>query len=363
MALFSLPRYAEDEHGLTARGGRGSVGAMRLLVLGGTHHVGRAVVETALARGDDVTTVNRGISGHQPPGAQALHADRSDRAAMRAVLGNGSWDAVIDTWSGAPRAVADAAALLVGRVGHYGYVSSRSVYRWPIPAGAGESAQVVDGDPASTDSEDYAAAKRGGELAVTGAFGDWALLARAGLILGPYERVGRMPWWLRRMELGGEVLAPGPPDRPLQYIDCRDLAAWMISAAERRIGGAYNAVSQPGQATMASLLGAAREVTGSRASLVWVPPEVIEAEGIEPWTELPIWLPPDGELASLHDGDVSAAYATGLTCRPVEETVADTWRWIQDEGYPPPPPPGRPSHGLSPDKERRVLASLGHRPG
>lgn len=324
-------------------------------MLGGTHHVGRAVVETALARGDDVTTLNRGMTGRRQPGVRALHADRTDRAALSAALGDGTWDAVIDTWSGPPRVVADAAALLADRAGHYGYVSSRSVYRWPFPVGADESAPVVDGDPASADGEDYAAAKRGGELAAVAAFGDRALLARAGLILGPYEIVGRMPWWLRRLEQGGDVLAPGPPGRPLQYIDCRDLAAWMLAAATRGLGGAFNAVSQPGHATMASLLESARDVTGSRASLVWVPPEVIEAAGIAPWTELPIWLPPDGEYAGMHDGDVSAAYAAGLTCRPVEQTVADTWRWLQDEGY---PPPGRIAHGLSPDKEQAVLAGL-----
>jgi 2'-hydroxyisoflavone reductase len=336
---------------------------MKLLVLGGTHHVGRAVVETALARGDTVTTINRGVSGHATPGARAVHADRTDAVALAAALGSAplggeSWDAVIDTWSGAPRVVADAAALLAGRAGHYGYVSSVSVYRDPIPRGADESAPTVDADPASADGRDYQAAKRGGELAAVAAFGDRALLARAGLILGPYEIVGRMPWWLRRLEEGGDVLAPGPRDMPLQYIDCRDLAAWMLTAADRGLGGAFNTVSRRGQATMGSLLEAGRDVTGSRATLVWVPPEVIEAAGIQPWTELPVWVPPDGEDASVHDIDVSAAYAAGLTCRPVEETVADTWRWLQDEGDPP-VRPGRPAHGLSPETERRVLASLG----
>jgi 2'-hydroxyisoflavone reductase len=335
---------------------------MRLLVLGGTHHVGRAVVETALARGDDVTTLNRGISGHQPPGARALHADRTDPVALREALSpvppaSGTWDAVIDTWSGAPRVVADAAGLLAGRAGHYGYVSSRSVYRWPIPAGSDESAPVVDGDPAGADGDDYAAAKRGGELAAVAAFGDRALLARAGLILGPYEGVGRMPWWLGRMDRGGDVLAPGPPDLPLQLIDCRDLAAWMLSAADRGLGGAYNLTSARGHATMATLLGAARDVTGSRATLVWVTPEVIEAAGIQPWTELPVWLPPTEEYAGIHDTDVSAALAAGLTCMPVAQTVADTWRWLQEEGYPQ-PQPGRPAHGLDPDTERRVLVGL-----
>jgi 2'-hydroxyisoflavone reductase len=336
---------------------------MRLLVLGGTHHVGRAVVEAAVARGDEVTTLNRGITGHQPPGGRVLHADRTDPEALRQALGTHepgghgepSWDAVIDTWSGAPRVVAQAAALLAGRAGHYGYVSSRSVYRWPIPAGADESAPVVDGDPASEDDQDYAAAKRGGELAAARAFGDRALLVRAGLILGPYEGVGRMPWWLRRISQGGDVLAPGPPDLPLQYVDCRDLATWMLSAAGRGLAGAYNATSRRGHATMLTLLEAARQATGSGARLVWVSPEVIEAAGVQPWTELPVWLPPTEEYAGMHDGDVSAIHAEGLACRPVEETVADTWRWIQNEGY---PPPGRLEHGLSPETEIRVLASL-----
>jgi 2'-hydroxyisoflavone reductase len=330
---------------------------MRLLVLGGTHHVGRAVAETALARGDDVTTLTRGVSGPSASGALALHADRTDPDMFRAALGGASWDAVIDTWSGAPAVVRDAATLLKDRAGHYGYVSSRSVYSWPIPAGIDESAPVVDGDPADTGSGDYAAAKRGGELAALEAFGDRALLARAGLILGPYEIVGRMPWWLGRIDRGGDVLAPGPPEQPLQLIDCRDLAGWMLSAADRGLGGTFNAVSQPGHATMASLLKAAISVTGSSARLIWVSPEVIEAAGIEAWTELPIWLPPTGEAAGMHTGDVTAAYAAGLTCRPIDETIAATWQWIQAEGYPP-VRPGRPEPGLDPEKERQVLASL-----
>ena len=152
---------------------------MRLLVLGGTHHVGRAVVETALARGDDVTTVTRGLSGPSASGALGLHADRANPDALRAVLGDASWDAVIDTWSGPPCVVQDPAALLAGRAGHYGYVSTRSVYQWPIPRGADESAAVVDADPAATAGDDYPTAKRGGELAALQAFGDRAVLARA----------------------------------------------------------------------------------------------------------------------------------------------------------------------------------------
>jgi nucleoside-diphosphate-sugar epimerase len=330
---------------------------MRLLVLGGTHHVGRAVVEAALARGDDVTTVNRGVSGTDVPGVQARHADRSDPAQLRAALGDDTWDAVIDTWSREPRVVSDSASLLSGRVGHYGYVSSRSVYKWPMPAGADESAPVVDGAASSEQADDYAAAKRGGELAVLEHFAGPSVIARAGLILGPYELVGRMPWWLRRIERGGDVLAPGPREMPIQYIDGRDLAAWLLHAADERLSGTFNAVSRPGHATMGSLLDAALAATGSDARLVWTDPEAIEAAGIQPWIELPVWVPPVGEDAAIHDGDVSAIFAAGLMCRPVTQTVADTWRWLQDEGDPPVREGGL-KHGLDPDREREVLAGL-----
>src|SRR6476620_12525534 len=176
---------------------------MRLLVLGGTHHVGRAFVEAALARGDEVTTVTRGVSGTPVDGASARHADRLDPEAMRAALGDDEWDAVVDTWSAAPVAVQTSARLLRGRVPHYTYISSCSVYTWPIAPGSDESAPVVDGEASSADGTDYAAAKRGAELAVLAEFDGDVAIARAGLILGPYEMVGRLPFWLGRIARGG----------------------------------------------------------------------------------------------------------------------------------------------------------------
>lgn len=325
---------------------------MRLLVLGGTHFVGRAIVEVARERGDEVTTVNRGTSGPAD-----ITVDRTDVDALRVALGEQRWDAVIDTWSGAPRVVRDAADLLADRVGHFGYVSSRSVYAWPMPLGLDERAPVVEGDPDADEIADYASAKRGGELAAVRAFGERALLARAGLVIGPYENIGRLPWWLRRIERGGRVLAPGEPGRALQYVDARDLAAWMLSAAERGVGGAYNAVSERGHTTMGELLETAVKVTGSDAELVWAPPALLDELGIGPWVELPIWLPDDAEYGGMHNGDVSAAYAAGLTCRPVHETVADTWAWLQREGDPP-LRADRPKVGLDPAKEQQALARL-----
>lgn len=330
---------------------------MKLLVLGGTHHVGRAVVEAALARGHEVTTVNRGISRPAAPGVHALVADRTEPGALRHAVGGGEWDAVIDTWSGPPNAVQDACCVLADRAGHYGYVSSRSVYRWPIPRGADETAPLVEADPAAQDDEDYAAAKRGGEIACLQAFGERALLARAGLILGPYEETGRLPWWLGRIARGGPVLAPGTPDRPLQYIDARDLAEWMLSAAEEGLGGTFNTVSRPGHTTMGELLDTAIAVTGADAELVWAAPQTIDKAGISPWIELPIWLPDDEEYGGMHDGDVSAAHRAGLHCRPPRETVADTWTWLQAEGLPKSRPDG-PRLGLDPAKEQAVLDDL-----
>ncbi|HEX4190573.1 MAG TPA: NAD-dependent epimerase/dehydratase family protein [Marmoricola sp.] len=333
---------------------------MRLLVLGGTQHVGRASVETALARGDEVTCVNRG-SARPAPGVDARVADRRTPGALAAALGTDSWDAVLDTWSAEPVVVGEAARLLEGRAGHYTYISSRSVYRWPIPSGADESAPVLDADPASTSAEDYAKAKRGGELAAVAGFGnglgDGVLLARAGLILGPYEVVGRLPWWLDRIAAGGRVVAPGPADRRLQYVDARDLAAWTLHCADSGIVGAFNAVSPPGHTTIGELLAQCVAATGSGAELVEVAPEVIEAAGLTGWTDLPIWAPPIGEIAALHDGNASAAAATGLRCRPVADTVADTWAWLQVEGTPEPPSGRAGTLGISAETEAALLKS------
>lgn len=331
---------------------------MRLLVLGGTHHVGRAVVEAALHRGDDVTTVTRGVSGRPADGARAVYVDRTDRTALREALATGEWDVVLDTWSGPPRAVLDSAELLAERVAHYGYVSSRSVYVWPFPLGADESAPLVDADPLSDDGADYAAAKRGGEIAVHEVYGERALLARAGLILGPYERVGRLPWWLNRIARGGRVLAPGPKDRPLQYVDGRDLASWLLSAADRWVSGPFNAVSRAGHATIGELLDTCVAVTDADAELVWTSPEVLEGAGVSGWTDLPIWVPPTGELAGLHAGDVRAAHREGLRCRPVADTVADTWQWLQGEGLPD-QPSDRAASGLDPQREQEILSAAG----
>ncbi|WP_107484147.1 NAD-dependent epimerase/dehydratase family protein, partial [Streptomyces sp. NRRL B-24572] len=316
---------------------------MKLLILGGTEFVGRAIVEDALERGWEVTVFHRGRH-EAPAGAASLIGDRTAPDGL-AALATGSWDAVVDTWSAAPSAVRDAARLLADRVGRYAYVSSRSVYAWPPAAGLAEDGPLVEGSP--DDGEvPYAESKRGGELAATAAFGpDRTLLVRAGLILGPYENVGRLPWWLGRIARGGPVLAPGPRTLPVQYIDARDLAAWTLDAVAAGLSGPYNLVSPPGHTTMGELLDACVRATGADAELRWTEPEALLAAGAAPWTELPVWLPPGEMYDAMHTADVSRALGAGLRCRPAEETVADTWAWLESLGGVAPQRPDRPGAG------------------
>ncbi|MEW2177042.1 NAD-dependent epimerase/dehydratase family protein [Streptomyces sp. NPDC005406] len=335
---------------------------MRLLILGGTEFVGRAVTEAALARGWDITVFHRGR--HAPPaGVAELLGDRTVEGGLAALAGVAepgdgtyTWDLVVDTWSGAPSAVRDAARLLSGRAARYTYVSSRSVYDYPAPAGLPEDGPLVPGaSPDAGGDVPYAQAKRGGELAVLDAFGDRALLARAGLIIGPWENVGRLPWWLTRIARGGPVLAPGTPDLDLQYIDVRDLAEWLLDASGQGLHGPYNTVSRPGHTTMGGLLNACVRATGSGAELRWTDAGRILAAGVEPWTDLPVWLPPGELYDTLHQGDVARAYAAGLHCRPVEETVADTWAWLSELGGTAPQRADRPLKGVDPAIEAKLL--------
>lgn len=324
---------------------------MKLLVLGGTRFVGRAVIEEALARGWDITALHRGVTGAPPADVTVLRADRTCAENLAAALSDQRWDAVVDTWSGAPRVAGDAAELLSGRVGAYGYVSSASVYAWGTHRD--ESSPLVQGDATAEEGE-YPALKRGAELAVLAAFPD-ALLARAGLILGPHEDIGRLPWWLRRIAAGGQVVAPGRPQRPLQYVDARDLAAWLLSGLADGLSGPVDVISRSGHATTRELLGACVAVTGSAAELVWVSEDDLAAVGAQPWTHLPCWVPEHGDFAGFLEADTSRAAATGLVPRRVMDTVSDTWYWMQQEAAPP-QRDDRDVHGLPTELEHRLLS-------
>ncbi|MGW0839181.1 NAD-dependent epimerase/dehydratase family protein [Streptomyces sp. NPDC002787] len=298
-----------------------------------------------------------GGGGAPPPTAPDGLAALVDASTTGPASGGDGWDVVVDTWSAAPRAVRDTARLLAGKAERYVYVSSCSVYAWPPAAGYDERAPLVEGASADAEQTDYARDKRGGELAAVEGFGsDRSLLVRSGLILGPYENIGRLPWWLNRVARGGPVLAPGPRDLPLQYIDVRDLASWMLDAVERKSSGAYNLVGPQGVTTMGELLDTCVRVTGSSAELRWTEPELLLDAGIEPWTQLPVWVPEGSDLHdALHRADVSRAVGDGLRCRGVAETVRDTWEWLTGLGGVAPRRPDRPAVGLAPAVEAKVL--------
>jgi 2'-hydroxyisoflavone reductase len=325
---------------------------MKLLVLGGTRFVGRAVVDDAVARGWDVTALNRGVTGSVREGVALLVADRTSVPALMGALGTVTWDLVVDTWSGAPAVAGLAATALAGRAARYGYVSSGSVYSWGTHVD--EASPVVDAEPDAVDG-DYPELKRGAEVAVLRAFPE-AVLARAGLILGPHEDIGRLPWWLRRIAAGGRVVAPGRPDRPLQYVDARDLAHWLLTGLAGDLSGPVDVASRSGHATTRQLLTACIDATGSNAELVWFTDAELDAAGAKPWIHLPCWVPEGGEFAGFLEHDTSLAAATGLVCRPIEETVTDTWRWLDSEGAPA-QRADRDVHGLPDDLERRLLAT------
>jgi 2'-hydroxyisoflavone reductase len=294
---------------------------MRILVLGGTVFLGRHVAAAALERDHDVTIFTRGV--HPVP--DGVEHRVGDRTGDLSALDDGEWDVVVDT-SGYEAAHVDRLArLLAGRIGHYVFVASCNVYpAWPE--------EPVDEDsPVWESGEDYGAQKAASERALEAALSGRVATVRAGLICGPHDNVFRLPWWVRRIAAGGRVAAPGDPGRTVQLIDARDLAAWMLDLGERRVAGAFNGTAPPGSATIGEVLEAAVAATGSGAELAWVPDERLQAAGVEPWTELPLWLP-EAEFPGTWTVGTERAQAAGLRCRPVAETVADVWAWLRAGG-------------------------------
>lgn len=331
---------------------------MRLLVLGGTRFLGRGVVDAALATGAEVTTLTRGVSGSPPAGVEAVHGDRTTADGLGALRGR-EWDVVVDTSGYLPRVVGAAARLLADRVGHYVFVSTLNVYPdWPErPIGAGSARHDCppDAEPDGDARAEYGRLKAGCERAVDQYFAGRSTHVRAGLIVGPHDDVGRLPWWIARIARGGEVLAPGAPERALRLVDARDLAAWCVECGRAGHGGGFPATGPAGQTSYGELFEACRLATGSTARFTWVPDEFLLAREVEPWTELPLWAPVSAAPA-LWDQDTSDAERTGLRCRPIAETVADTAAWLRAAGTPP-QRADRPAPGLDPAREATLLAA------
>ncbi|MBT2674380.1 NAD-dependent epimerase [Streptomyces sp. ISL-14] len=338
---------------------------MRMLVLGGTWFLGKEVVVGALARGWEVTTFNRGRSGPDVVGVNAVHGDRTDPEDLYRLASHGPWDAVVDTSSSElpPCDVQLAARALADQAARWVHVSTVSVYEgWPhhpltedsplldCPADADDTFGYTGPDGSPTK---YGFQKAGGERAVSEMLGDRAVFLRPGVILGPGEYVGRLPWWLTRAERGGRILAPSPAERRIQPVDVRDVAAFTLDqAVTSGVSNAFN-IAHPEGLVFAEFVTSCLTVTGGAGRPVWTAPDDLSRYGVKQWTELPLWR----THAGVWSVDSSRAVAAGLRCRPLGETIADTWAWLQADERPIEHPRWA-EHGIAPEKEAKILASL-----
>ncbi|MEW2434316.1 NAD-dependent epimerase/dehydratase family protein [Streptomyces caniferus] len=340
---------------------------MRMLVLGGTWFLGKEVVRGALKRGWDVTTFNRGRSAPDTPGTEPIHGDRTSANDVRRLARSGPWDAVIDTSSSdlPPRDVLLATQALRNQTARWVHISTVSVYAgWPhdpltedsplleCPPDADETYGYTGADGSPTE---YGFQKAGGERAVSDVFDGRAVFLRPGVILGPGEYVGRLPWWLSRAHQGGQILAPAPAERRIQPVDVRDVAHFALDQAADSTTGAYN-VSHPEGITFEDFVGTCLEVTGGAGRPVWAPASHLTEHNVRQWTELPLWRTHGGVWAV----DSTKAIAAGLRCRPVRETISDTWSWLCADGRPVAHPRWA-KHGIDPEKEEKILASRADR--
>ncbi len=334
------------------------MGHMRLLVLGGTGFLGRALARAALDSGHDVTCAARGVTGQPPEGARLVHVDRSTPDAYAPI--DGDFDAVVDI-SSRPSYVRAALAALADRVDHWVYVSSASVYTDnATPGQRAASAPTVAAappevdDPAADGYAQYGPCKMACEEAVRGAVGEArAFACRAGLIVGAEDASGRFTYWPARLSRGGEVLVPGGPDDPVQWIDVRDLGEWLVRVAAARTSGVYDGMGLP--VPRAEFLAGVAEGAGTDPDYTYVSHEFLTEQGVNPWAgprSLPLWLPLP-EYAGFLSRDTGDALAAGLTCRPLADTTRYTLDWWRAQ----PPADGPSRAGLTVEEEAETLAA------
>jgi len=320
--------------------------AVKLLVLGGTKFLGRATVDAALARGHEVTLFNRGETNPELfPDTEKL---RGDRTQDLCALDGREWDAVVDPSGYVPAVVRASAEKLSGQAGYYLFVSSLSAY-------ADRSKPMVEGDAVEQlgdmpedrlleDYSNYGALKALAEQAVAETFPDAHANVRPGLIVGPHDPTGRFTYWPHRVARGGDVAAPAPPGDKVQFIDVRDLAEWMVGLCEQRATGEFNAVNDG--VAWSDLLDTCREVSGSDARFVWIEGKFLLDQEIGQWMELPLWIEDESDKG-LHRADTARAKATGLTIRPLADTVQATLDHAETTD----------SAGLSAEREAALLAA------
>lgn len=343
---------------------------MKLLILGGTRFVGRHLVTAALARNHEITLFNRGKHRGKHPSAALTSVETiyGDRNSDLAKLQGRRWDAVVDTCGYLPSTVRASVEILSHSVDRYVFISSLSVYADVSVFGIDETAPIatltseqlekaneIDSSgqaSAVTYGEMYGGLKALCEQAAEEVLPNRVLIIRPGLIVGPHDYTDRFTYWVVRVASGGEVLAPGRPDRYLQFIDVRDLAEWTVGMIERKETGVYNANSLPNNLTMERALEECKMVSDSDASFTWVSDNFLMQEEVAPWSEMPLWMPEEGapHLKGFMFINCNKAVGSGLSFRHLNDTIKDTLTWRETNRL-----NEELKAGIDPDKEQRLL--------
>jgi 2'-hydroxyisoflavone reductase len=334
---------------------------LTILILGGTSFLGVHQVEYALERGHTVTLFNRGRTNPELfPDVEKLVGDRNDDLAA---LEGGEWDVVIDNSASIPRWVRQSAQLLKDSAGLYMFTSSISAFADFSTAGMDETAPVgVLEDPTVEEitGETYGPMKAACEQEAEKAFPGRATIVRPGLIVGPWDPTDRFTYWPVRIDWGGEVMAPGDGTDPVQFVDGRDLGAWMIRLAEEGRTGVYNATGPASRMVMSGMLHGIRGATNEDATFTWVDAGFLEEHEVQPWVQMTVWVPSTGEFAGLAQVNCEKAIAAGLAFRPLGETARDTLAWWKTL---PAERREEPRAGCPPELEAEVLAAWHAREG
>jgi 2'-hydroxyisoflavone reductase len=311
------------------------VKTLKILVLGGTSFLGPATIEYAQSRGHTVSMFNRGKTRPELfPDVEKLHGDRDPKKGdgLKA-LESGEWDVVIDNSAYFPRMVTASAELLAGRCKQYILISTISAYRAPNPANGDESAPLATMPDPTLESmgesfQYYGPLKALCEEAAEKAMPGRVTIVRPGFIVGPDDPSGRFTYWPVRFSRGGEIAVPGAPSDPIQLIDARDLGAWLITLAENRTYGVFNACGPEKPTTWGQVIEACQKLAPADSRVTWLPADFLAKQG---GPGFPIWVPNDEEGRGMHTWSNAKAIATGLKCRPVEETLKDTLEWYRNE--------------------------------
>ena len=315
---------------------------MKLLIIGGTRFVGRHLLTAALARDHEVTLFNRGNYPAEP-GVETIHGDRHNDGDLAKLI-DGRWDIVVDTCGHLPRTVRAAAEILSGSTDLYVFISSQNAYASVSVPGVDETfpratltteqldqANAIDTSGQPSYGALYGGLKALSEQAAEEAMPNRVLIVRPGLIVGPYDYTDRFTYWVARVARGGEVLAPGRPERFVQFIDARDLAEWIVSMAERKEAGIFNTNFKPGQLTMQSVLEECKLASESDASFTWASEDFLLRENVSAWSAMPLWLPEEAapHLKGFMFINCDKAIAAGLRFSPLSESIRDTLTWYQ----------------------------------